>query len=333
MARCLIGLGANLGDRQATLSRAVAELASSPTTVLLGQSRWFETAPVGGPVGQTAYLNGAVTLETSLDPLGLFERLRQIEGRLGRQRKVRWDARSVDLDLLLYDDLEFDTPALTVPHPRMAFRRFVLQPAAEVAAEMVHPTTGWSVGRLLAHLDESVPYVAIIGISDTDKARLAEEVVREFGARFLADPSVDLAPWAADDVPTEIERLSRRARLLQRGVWPAGGAWTVSDFWFDQSLAWASTWFDARGQAAVAGAWRALRGEVTAPRLLVVLDARANLGSLGGVQQVWDEARYRHWVSALVEQTRRSDQGPVLRLAADDPAAGAEVLAAIAAMQ
>ncbi|HVC92083.1 MAG TPA: 2-amino-4-hydroxy-6-hydroxymethyldihydropteridine diphosphokinase [Pirellulales bacterium] len=341
MACCLIGLGANLGDRQATLSRAVAELASTPATVLLRQSRWHETAPVGGPLGQTAYLNGALTLETSLDPLDVLERLRQIERHLGRQRKVRWDARSVDLDLLLYGQLELDTPALTVPHPRMAFRRFVLQPAAEVAAEMVHPTTGWSVGRLLAHLDESAPYVAITGFPGTGKTRLAEEAVRETGARFLSDPEADLAPWAADDAQAEIERLSRRAQLLARDAWPADAAWTVSDFWFDQSLIWAATWLDAPGRAAVAGAWQALRGEITAPRLLVVLDARADLGSpdtsslarAGGVPQELDAVRFRLWGAALVEQTRRPDRGPVLHLAADDgPAALAEVLAAITAM-
>ena len=342
MARCLIGLGANLGDRQATLSRAVAELASTPATVLMRQSRWYETAPVGGPVGQAAYLNSALTLETSLNPQDVLARLRQIEQNLGRQRKVRWDARLLDLDLLLYEQLEIDTPALTVPHPRMAFRRFVLQPAAEVAAEMVHPTTGWSVGRLLAHLDESAPYVAITGFSGTGKTSLAEAVVREFGGRFLSDPAADKVPWADDDVQAEIELLSRRAGVLARKGWPVNVAWTVSGFWFDQSIAWAAAWLDGPGQATVVGAWQALRCEVTAPRLLVVLDAPPDLGSLGtsshddcgGVQENWDAARYGRWRAALDEQTRRPDQGPVLHLAADDgSAARAEVLAAVAAMR
>jgi hypothetical protein len=167
-------------------------------------------------------------------------------------------------------------------------------------------------------------------------------VAREFGARFLSDPESDLAPWAADDVQAEIERLSRRAQLLARDAWPADAAWTVSDFWFDQSLIWAATWLDTSGREAVTEAWQMLRGEVTPPRLLVVLDARADMGSLGtssldgsdGAQQDWDTVRHCRWRAALVEQTRRPDQGPVLHLAADDGrAALAEVLAAISAMR
>ena len=92
---------------------------------------------VGGPAGQRAFLNAAARLETSLPPAELLARLQRIEWHLGRTgAKTRWAARTLDLDLLLYDDLVLSTPYLTLPHPRMAFRRFVLEAAAEVAPEM-----------------------------------------------------------------------------------------------------------------------------------------------------------------------------------------------------
>ena len=95
--------------------------------------------PIGGPAGQEPFLNAAALLETSLPPAELLARLQRIELHLGRTRETRWAARTLDLDLLLYDNLVLNTPYLTLPHPRMAFRRFVLEPAAEVAPEMAHP--------------------------------------------------------------------------------------------------------------------------------------------------------------------------------------------------
>ena len=153
MARALIALGSNLGDRTATLNAAAAAIAVLPQSRLLAKSSWIESAPVGGPP-QPAYLNGAVLIETSLDPFDLFERLRQIEDCHGRVRTVRWGPRTLDLDLLLYGQDVIDTERLTVPHPRMASRRFVLEPAAQIAADMVHPAIGITIGELLAQLSE-----------------------------------------------------------------------------------------------------------------------------------------------------------------------------------
>jgi 2-amino-4-hydroxy-6-hydroxymethyldihydropteridine diphosphokinase len=152
MADCLISLGSNLGDRQAILDAAVARLREHPAISELRCSRWHETLPVGGPAGQPPYLNGAARLETSLSPRELLVLLQEIENQFGRQRFERWGPRTLDLDLLLYDDLVINTPELALPHPRMPERRFVLEPALEVAAEMVHPTTGRSIARLLQSL-------------------------------------------------------------------------------------------------------------------------------------------------------------------------------------
>src|SRR5580698_2115740 len=99
MARALVAIGCNLGDRQEQLDAAVARLRATPQVKVTSVSRWHETAPVGGPSGQGAFLNGALLLETSLDPESLRQALTRVESELGRLRDVRWQARLLDLDL------------------------------------------------------------------------------------------------------------------------------------------------------------------------------------------------------------------------------------------
>jgi len=150
----LIGLGSNLGDRKAQLDLAVAALAEVPGVAIRAVSRYHETVPVGGPPRQGDYLNAAAVVETTLDPLDLLHILQEIERRAGRIRTVRWGARTLDLDLLLFGDRVIETFELQVPHPWMAVRRFVLEPLAEVAPQAVDPVTGSTVAELLANLDQ-----------------------------------------------------------------------------------------------------------------------------------------------------------------------------------
>jgi 2-amino-4-hydroxy-6-hydroxymethyldihydropteridine diphosphokinase len=149
----LIGLGSNLGDRKAQLDAAVAALAEVAGVDVLGVSSYHETAPVGGPAGQGDYLNAAARVETTLEPLDLLHILQDIERRAGRVRTVRWGARTLDLDLLLFGNRVIKTSELQVPHRMMALRRFVLEPLAEVAPQAVEPVTGCTVAELLAKLD------------------------------------------------------------------------------------------------------------------------------------------------------------------------------------
>jgi len=130
--RAVVALGSNLGDREEYLRFAVDQL--SP---LAATSQGFETDPIGGPGGQGPYLNMVVAFDTTLDPFALVRRLQRIEAEAGRQRIVHWGARTLDLDLLFYDDVTIASPELTVPHPRFAERRFVLAPLVEVAPERV----------------------------------------------------------------------------------------------------------------------------------------------------------------------------------------------------
>jgi 2-amino-4-hydroxy-6-hydroxymethyldihydropteridine diphosphokinase len=143
--RIAIGLGSNLGDRRVHLDEAVNALAAVGEVVAV--SSYYETAPVGGPP-QGDYLNAVVVLDTDLDPAGVLERLLEIERNRGRLREERWGPRTLDLDLLLYGNQAVEQPGLTVPHPRMTERRFVLEPLVEVWPEAALPD-GTALAELL----------------------------------------------------------------------------------------------------------------------------------------------------------------------------------------
>jgi 2-amino-4-hydroxy-6-hydroxymethyldihydropteridine diphosphokinase len=138
--RIFVGLGANLGDRRATLLQALDALAQLPSTTLLARSSFYASAPVdaGGP----DYLNAVAELRSPLSPRALLAALQAIELRHGRERPAVNAPRTLDLDLLLYGQRCSDDPVLLLPHPRLHLRAFVLEPLAELAPDLLHPVLG-----------------------------------------------------------------------------------------------------------------------------------------------------------------------------------------------
>jgi 3-oxoacyl-[acyl-carrier protein] reductase len=151
MARAYVALGSNIGDRAATIAAAVDALRQTSGIQVIDVSSNHETKPVGGPPGQGDFLNAAAAVETSLTPHQLLQTLLNIEKQLGRVRSVKNAPRTIDLDILLFDDVVLNTDELTIPHPRMHERGFVLAPLAEIGSEVTPPDSSFSVRQLLAN--------------------------------------------------------------------------------------------------------------------------------------------------------------------------------------
>jgi 2-amino-4-hydroxy-6-hydroxymethyldihydropteridine diphosphokinase len=188
MPTCLLGLGSNLGDREATLREALADITALPDVQLVEHSKWYRSQAVGGPLDQGEFLNAAALIETTIDPLILLNELGQIESRLGREPAERWSPRTIDIDILLYDNEVAETAMLTLPHPRMSFRRFVLEPAAEIAPRMLHPTIGWPVERLLLHLNMASDQVALVSPSADLRRQIADAIQQRGNMTAVGPP-------------------------------------------------------------------------------------------------------------------------------------------------
>jgi 2-amino-4-hydroxy-6-hydroxymethyldihydropteridine diphosphokinase len=292
LAACLVAIGSNRGDRFECVRQAVAGLRSDPRIQSVRVSHLQESAAIIGSQGRSEqpasarddssapYVNGAIYFETHLTAQATLDLLLELESRAGRRRTDRWGSRELDLDLLLYNEMICQTRYLTLPHPRMVFRRFVLEPAVELAPAWRHPTTGWQLRELLEHLDRAAPYLALCG---PQANQLATELADWRPVRLVHDPvektQLDLS--VSDPLSGQLDRLHARLAALARalapfqvdGCSPLTSTWVISDFWLEQ------TWFDARrvlerdAFLEFHAAWRRLEPQMVWPRLLVFLDA------------------------------------------------------------
>ena len=243
-AEALIAFGANLGEREKAFQKAVQFLelqekilevrASGPviTKAVLGEGKNYEVDKTNSilevsesnraesPGADKAYLNAAIRVLTTFSAEQLHQQLIEIETKLGRQRLERWGSRTIDLDLLLFGDQKISSPKLTVPHPRMSFRQFVLRPALEIASDMVHPQSGMTISQLLDHMESAESLICLA----TDNGEFAEtiavacpvktEIVEEVGQFMNVAHRAKLVVSCFDQSKqptTELESLERFA--------------------------------------------------------------------------------------------------------------------------
>jgi 2-amino-4-hydroxy-6-hydroxymethyldihydropteridine diphosphokinase len=154
MKTAYVGIGSNLGDRKGHCLAALEEMAEIPGCIVLDNSDWYLTEPVGVE-DQDWYVNGVAALSAEMSAQDLLRHLLAIEKRLGRVRTERWGPRTIDLDLLLFGQEIIDNEDLKVPHPLMHLRRFVIVPLAQIAPHVIHPVLGVTVGALLERFSGS----------------------------------------------------------------------------------------------------------------------------------------------------------------------------------
>ena len=305
MPQALLSIGSNLGDRRQHLESALDQLRRTPQLSLISHSKWHETDPIGGPANQGVFLNGAVWVETTLEPEALLNRLQEIEQRLGRIRTQRWDARPLDLDLLLYDQLVWTTNHLTLPHPRLSFRRFVLEPA-EICPDMLHPVIGWTLAELLAHLNQARPYIALAGVDSPLIQQLADTLVAQQIGPLVSYPHRSLTVRSLSEW---LNLAQAYGRLLDPKKWIEPQP-TLSNFWFDQLRLEAQLMLCNADFLEFCQTWSALRQHIVQPKLTILICP--SLPDSSPTQR-------RQLQANLVAYASTPNLGPVLTLATDNP--------------
>jgi 2-amino-4-hydroxy-6-hydroxymethyldihydropteridine diphosphokinase len=345
MPTVYLGLGANLGDREASIRKALELLAGRGVGVRV-VSALIETEAVGGPPNQPMFLNGAALVETDLSPRELLEVCAEVESALGRDRSAgRWAARTIDIDILVYGQRVIDAPDLTVPHPRIAKRGFVLEPLAEIAPGLSVPGTGKSVAELWAAYNaesfrpawkpRAIPcrHIAVEGPMGVGKTTLAARLAHELGYRlilespetnpFLPMMYKDRRRWAFHaQVAFLLDRWRQLSSLAQGDLFAPGA---VADYFFEKDRIFAGINLSVEELVLYLRLEEGMGERLPRPDAVIYL--RASLPALlarvkrrGIGYELGEDLRgYLERISqAYGEHFRRPDGAPVLVIDTDD---------------
>ena len=282
-ANCLIGCGANEGARREQLNQAIDMLRFMPGVRLVDVSQFLETLPVGGPPGQSPYLNAACLIETTFKPAEVLDMLLAVENTLHRSRETRWGPRTIDLDLLLYDDCVLKTECLQVPHPRMTTRRFVLEPAAAIAADLKHPVAGCTIRELLENISERHLHVAVVGVPGSGAPEIADAVADVTLSRLIHAPApLPLSSFGApngeqsaikEEPVDQLLLLSQKyAAPLLKANWPVDPHGTVTDYWIESIRLAAQTNSVSDTNKQFENAFATISQETVVPNVILLLN-------------------------------------------------------------
>ena len=287
-----IGLGSNLGCRRDNLSKAVSSLEEISGVGAVVSSSFYETKPLTGRVGHahaevepSAFLNAVAKIKTTLSYRALFEGLQEIERGMGRQRDERWGPRTIDLDLLLYDDAIVNEPDLEIPHPQMHLRSFVLKGLCELAGDVVHPKIGCTMLELAGRLNgadfftdpERPQLISIAGNIGIGKTTLAIGLAKRLNAEFISE-KYDDNPYLPQvyagktelALDSELFFLSSSASQL-RGDRLFVPRRYVSDYVFDKALIYASNWLGESDLEVYRKHYESVNEGVATPVLVIYL--------------------------------------------------------------
>jgi len=285
-----IGLGSNLGDRERTIREALQMLGGNGSIEVSRVSGLQETAPLG-QVAQPNYLNGVAEIRTRLRPQELLQRLKAVEAALGRKPHAKWASRTIDLDLLLYGDRTIRENGLTVPHPDVHLRSFVLDGLCQLNPDLVHPLLKEPVSELSQRLGggsfvldpEAPQLISVAGIIGVGKTTLAKKLGEVLGGPVLFEP-YDTNPFLREvyagkcelALDSQLYFLVHRAEQLGKEVLPPGRT-AVTDYVFDKEMIYARRLLNPMQLELYESIYRPFAQRVTTPALVIYLqDSPAN---------------------------------------------------------
>jgi len=334
-ATAYIGLGSNLGDREGLLREALRILGANGDVEVTRVSDLKETVPLGG-MDQPKYVNGVAEIRTALKPAELMTRLKAVETALGRQPQSSWQPRTVDLDLLLFDDQVLDGPDLTVPHPDIHLRSFVLDGLCQLNPELVHPLLKESVGELSRRLaggdfflDPQAPrLICVSGVIGVGKTTLARKLAESLPATVLCEP-YDTNPFLSQvyagktelALDSQLYFLVHRAEQLSPDNLPSDCAF-VTDYAFDKELIYARRLLDGEQLRLYESIYPSFAARVATPSVVIYLeDSPANcLERIHSRNRPYEQRMKLEFLEALDADYKRLFAGwkacPVIRIPA-----------------